>query len=255
MPDGRPWQEVRRRRAGGAAGAGKGRNRREDPRDTTFYVSNLQIGTKSNGLEICFAPYGRVVDTYIAAKRDKSGGLFGFVRFADVTNKWEMGNLVLGLRLVPLNNMSGNRRKCRNLKRRSGGKGNMSYREVLLRSHEPAMVVEVPEDADYDVIEWYDKSVAGKLIDFNQLCCLHQSVIKFREGMLLDEGGESINGNHIPDSYEQSEEKRRNQEDQGVPNEVEATLKMGKELGVNFDNLEEMVRNVIEGELVTEGIQ
>ncbi|KAI3797459.1 hypothetical protein L1987_32716 [Smallanthus sonchifolius] len=48
--------------------------------------------------------------------------------------------------------------------------GNNSYREVLLRGHSQAVEVQVPDDADYDVIQWYDKSV----IEFFESPELHE---------------------------------------------------------------------------------
>ncbi|KAI3683159.1 hypothetical protein L1987_83659 [Smallanthus sonchifolius] len=43
-----------------------------------------------------------------------------------------------------------------------------------------AQVVTLPDDAYFDVVQWYDKSVWGKTIDVTQLCCLRKS---------LDRGG------------------------------------------------------------------
>ncbi|KAI3695345.1 hypothetical protein L1987_78341 [Smallanthus sonchifolius] len=42
---------------------------------------------------------------------------------------------------------------------------------------------------------------------------------------------------------------------QSVRSEVEATIKLGKQLGVNCNNIEDLVRMVIEEELVTEGCE
>ncbi|KAI3809459.1 hypothetical protein L1987_25435 [Smallanthus sonchifolius] len=62
----------------------------------------------------------------------------------------------------------------------------------------------------------------------------------------VEESGESI-----PDSCEQGDANRENQEDQSNRNEIAATMEMGKALRVSIDNFEEMVRSVIEGEVVT----
>ncbi|KAI3814633.1 hypothetical protein L1987_14275 [Smallanthus sonchifolius] len=42
-----------------------------------------------------------------------------------------------------------------------------------------------------------------------------------------------------------------NNGDTVISDEIEATIRMGKELGVNMENMDELVRKVIEGEKVT----
>ncbi|KAI3824524.1 hypothetical protein L1987_05984 [Smallanthus sonchifolius] len=88
------------RRPGGGGGTEGGRRRRDTPGNyyqgkertwgqatTSFYVSNLLEGTITADLKTCFGDYGKVVDAYVAAKKDKAGYLFGFFRFDGVKDK------------------------------------------------------------------------------------------------------------------------------------------------------------------------
>ncbi|KAI3810316.1 hypothetical protein L1987_19928 [Smallanthus sonchifolius] len=68
---------------------------------TSFFVSNLPKGTKAMDLKACFEDYGRVVDSYVAAKKDKAGNSFGFIRFEGVKDKLGME---IQLKDVKLNN-------------------------------------------------------------------------------------------------------------------------------------------------------
>ncbi|KAI3805487.1 hypothetical protein L1987_27913 [Smallanthus sonchifolius] len=67
----------------------------------------------------------------------------------------------------------------------------------------------------------------------------------------LEEYGNSLSNGSIPDACEQLVECGGNQNDNRRPAEVDATINTGKEFGVNLDNLEELVRTVIEGEMET----
>ncbi|KAI3695346.1 hypothetical protein L1987_78342 [Smallanthus sonchifolius] len=196
--EGRQWQEVRRKKDGGATGSIYGRSRRGNHRETSFSVSDLPEGTSAKELESCFLSYGEVADAYVAAKRDRALGLFGFVRFYDVKDNREME------RMVTLNNakLSVNLARFGKDGKRTGrpmgsiphqniagpphqaqvfgvgqvrGRENSSYREVLTRNLAPTMEVSVPEDANFDAVQWYDKSVLGKMNDFKKLCCFHQA--------------------------------------------------------------------------------
>ncbi|GKE25920.1 RNA-directed DNA polymerase, eukaryota [Tanacetum coccineum] len=50
----------------------------------SFYVSNFPDSIDSKGLWNICAPYGRLVDVFIANKRSKRGKRFGFIRFMGV---------------------------------------------------------------------------------------------------------------------------------------------------------------------------
>ncbi|KAI3675496.1 hypothetical protein L1987_85086 [Smallanthus sonchifolius] len=202
----RPWQEVQRRKNRGFAGANKGWGRRDDPRQTTFYVANLPNGTSAKDLETCFEPYGKVADAYVAVKRDRAGALFGFVRFSGVVYKREMerslssvtlNNAILSVNLAKFDR-GGNR--CSREKRtkplppwvgqprlyRAAGyedlnRGNKSYRDALIKNQtiqHPVSEVVARGDAEFNAIQWYDLFAIGNLKDFNQLCCLHLSIDK-----------------------------------------------------------------------------
>ncbi|KAI3725837.1 hypothetical protein L1987_65633 [Smallanthus sonchifolius] len=60
---------------------------------TSFFVSNLPEGTKAMDMKECFEEYGRVVDAYVAAKKDKTGYHFGFVRFEGMEAQLKEVNL------------------------------------------------------------------------------------------------------------------------------------------------------------------
>ncbi|GJV88204.1 RNA-directed DNA polymerase, eukaryota, reverse transcriptase zinc-binding domain protein [Tanacetum coccineum] len=51
---------------------------------SSFYVSNFPDSIDSKGLWNICAPYGRLVDVFIANKRSKRGKRFGFIRFMGV---------------------------------------------------------------------------------------------------------------------------------------------------------------------------
>ncbi|XP_058764805.1 uncharacterized protein LOC131638270 [Vicia villosa] len=54
---------------------------------TTCYVNNLPDGVTRNEVERKFARWGKVTDVYIARKRNRSGRIFGFVRYAGIKNR------------------------------------------------------------------------------------------------------------------------------------------------------------------------
>ncbi|KAI3696359.1 hypothetical protein L1987_79373 [Smallanthus sonchifolius] len=62
------------------------RNRRIIPGTITFFVSNLPNDVSEKGLTETFSNKGRVVDVYVATKRDSLGNIFAFVRFSGVKN-------------------------------------------------------------------------------------------------------------------------------------------------------------------------
>ncbi|KAI3694966.1 hypothetical protein L1987_77952 [Smallanthus sonchifolius] len=159
---------------------------------------------QAKDLENCFGAFGEVVDAYVAAKRDKAGGLFGFVRFTGVKDKWEMersmsaislNNAMLAVNLAKFDKeRKPNRRDESKYPRphyerpvhhqQEGeyvdrGGGNKSCRDALLwNQHYPAaeQEVTVPEDADSEMLQWYDLSVVGTTTNLNQLCSLHQII-------------------------------------------------------------------------------
>ncbi|MCH84791.1 hypothetical protein A2U01_0005627, partial [Trifolium medium] len=54
---------------------------------TTCYVNNLPEDIGEKELERTFERWGKVVDVYIARKRNKAGRIFGFVRYAGVKDE------------------------------------------------------------------------------------------------------------------------------------------------------------------------
>ncbi|KAI3812362.1 hypothetical protein L1987_17069 [Smallanthus sonchifolius] len=258
-PDGeRPWQEVQRMKSIGFSRPNIGGGRREDPRQTTFYVANLPNGTKDNDLENRFDSYGKVADAYVAAKRDRSGGLFGFVRFTGVADKWEterslsmvnLNNARLFVNLakfdrggktcfrekikVPLPSQVGQPLHYREAGYKDLDRGNKSSRDVLLKNQSilhPVLEVTVRDDADIDAIQC-ESSRPSPFPDLNSQI-LRSPQDEHGNSELVGVGG----GNRI---------------DNIRSTEVGETINMGKELGVNLENLEELVRTVIEGEMET----
>ncbi|KAD7477726.1 hypothetical protein E3N88_00862 [Mikania micrantha] len=49
--------------------------------NTTFFVSNLPQGCTAENLRSTFKEFGEILDAYVAVKKDKMGGVFGFIRF------------------------------------------------------------------------------------------------------------------------------------------------------------------------------
>ncbi|KAI3773846.1 hypothetical protein L1987_48383 [Smallanthus sonchifolius] len=70
-------------------------------------------------------------------------------------------------------------------------------------------------------------------------------------GSSSEASGDWVSGGFIPDTNDPSTRNTRSTDELRTPNEVEATISMGKKWGVNLDNLEELVREVIDGEMVT----
>ncbi|KAI3763122.1 hypothetical protein L1987_53572 [Smallanthus sonchifolius] len=62
----------------------------------------------------------------------------------------------------------------------------------------------------------------------------------------------SINEEFIPDTRDQVEDGKSPRKGQPDSSEIEATIRMGKELGINSEKLDEMVRRVIDGEMEME---
>ncbi|KAI3803808.1 hypothetical protein L1987_31970 [Smallanthus sonchifolius] len=71
----------------------------------------------------------------------------------------------------------------------------------------------------------------------------------------LAEPEKLISDEVVPNTCEQLDAEMGNRSDHSCAPEVEATLNMGKELGVNLANLDVLVRSVIEGEMVTNMVQ
>ncbi|KAI3786464.1 hypothetical protein L1987_40161 [Smallanthus sonchifolius] len=70
-------------------------------------------------------------------------------------------------------------------------------------------------------------------------------------GSSSEASGDWVRSGFIPDTNDPSTRIKKSTDELHTPNEVESTISMGKKLGVNLDNLEEMVREVIDGEMVT----
>ncbi|KAF5788561.1 putative RNA recognition motif domain, nucleotide-binding alpha-beta plait domain superfamily [Helianthus annuus] len=66
---------------------------------TKFFVSNLPEGCPSWELRCSVEGIGNVAGTFVAKKRDKSGCIFGFISFGDVSDKHDMVNKIRGIRL------------------------------------------------------------------------------------------------------------------------------------------------------------
>ncbi|KAI3798792.1 hypothetical protein L1987_34071 [Smallanthus sonchifolius] len=99
---GRVWQTAGgKRRSEKRSNHHYGKKRSWGKSVTSFSVSNLPEGTKAMDLKACFEDYGRVVDSYVAAKKDKAGNSFGFIRFEGVKDKLGME---IQLKDVKLNN-------------------------------------------------------------------------------------------------------------------------------------------------------
>ncbi|KAI3790440.1 hypothetical protein L2E82_03481 [Cichorium intybus] len=89
------WKVVDRRR----------NNRSETP--TSFYVGNIPDGVTVNEIWKKFEDFGKVVDVYIAHKRDGHGGRFGFVKFGGVKDvlvlEQTFGKIFLGHNSLNIN--------------------------------------------------------------------------------------------------------------------------------------------------------
>ncbi|KAI3811961.1 hypothetical protein L1987_16659 [Smallanthus sonchifolius] len=270
-------------------------------------------------LEKCFENFGKLSDAYVPPiKRDSAGGLFGqmknnFEKLSDAyvpIKRDSAGGLFRSgkpnSRLKgnnPLQNFGGPPPQFQENTGLGGGGGNKPYLDALLRSNEERLVVRVRDDADFDAVQWYDKSLVGKMKDINQLCHLQLSISKDMEkmvsrgfadrfiggaplspipiaipnkpsipgvssnpiplpdlnshlmGFFPEESEEMVSSEYIADTCEQPIEDVRMQEDQVGQKEIVETLEIGKNLRVNFNNFEDMLRQAVEGELETSVIQ
>ncbi|KAL4581283.1 hypothetical protein LXL04_017494 [Taraxacum kok-saghyz] len=76
------WREVRRRNSGPK----KFQGNEEDPLISSFFVKELPgDASKAEIWKLC-STLGKVVNVYVAGRKDASGALFGFVRFANAVN-------------------------------------------------------------------------------------------------------------------------------------------------------------------------
>ncbi|KAI3807256.1 hypothetical protein L1987_23181 [Smallanthus sonchifolius] len=148
---------------------------------------------------------------------------------------------------------------------------------------DPMLEVMVPDDADYDAIQWYDLSAKRPRVedpfDIDRFIgevpvpsipnsnpmlqtingepsrpCPFPDLNSQLLGTPSEGSRNSISGEHIPESCKQLKSCEGNRKNQ-MYTEVEATINMGKELGVNLVNMEEMVRTVIAGEMETDMVQ
>ncbi|KAI3717424.1 hypothetical protein L1987_69027 [Smallanthus sonchifolius] len=203
------WQEERRRKQNNFTGQKKWRKTRSGRGETSFFVSNLPEGIKAKELEDCFCSFGRVVDVYVASKKDKAGSYFGFVRFTGVSNKWDlersmrdvkMNNLSLSVNLakvdrdgkpansgedkeLPHSHSGGSSFHQKGNDRWEGVVGDKPYLRALIGKQNNSVSVgeiKVPEDADSVVLQWYDLSVVGITRDFTHLGNL-QELMDFEE--------------------------------------------------------------------------
>ncbi|KAI3686416.1 hypothetical protein L1987_80092 [Smallanthus sonchifolius] len=185
--EGRRWHEVRRRISDGYNGPINGRNRTGNNRETTFFVSNLgrwRIVTCSFppiDWRPAFGHIGRWRIRMWLQREHKAGDLFGFVRFYDAENKWEMecsmgmvvlNNAKLSVNLAkfdkdgkpngrpkvsnPHQNYVGTHQHVQDNIGEDRGRTSMSYKEVLTWNPDLASEVTVLEDADFDTVQWYD---------------------------------------------------------------------------------------------------
>ncbi|KAI3798731.1 hypothetical protein L1987_34009 [Smallanthus sonchifolius] len=167
----------------------------------------------------------------------------------------------------------------------AGVNGYKPYREALLKNqtrHNPSIDVSVPDDADFDAIQWKRPRIESRgedpfdlhqfidgslppIISSSNPLLVHNPCEITRPTPLPDLNSQ-LNSSHLDeavfssscgsshDSGEQTDMGGRIRNEISLE-EVEATIKMGKELGVNLDNLEELVTSMIEGELESDMVQ
>ncbi|KAI3812056.1 hypothetical protein L1987_16759 [Smallanthus sonchifolius] len=143
--------------------------------------------------------------------------------------------------------------------------------------HNPSIDVPVLDDVDFDAIQWYGLSAVGKLTDFNQLCCLQNSFNKAGVNTLRMRAKRistakpgwgvwsRVHGESEQLGFRLAVVAPMTPTNRWIwggriwneisLEELEATIKMGKELGEKLDNLEELVTSVIEGELESDMVQ
>ncbi|KAF5805438.1 putative RNA recognition motif domain, nucleotide-binding alpha-beta plait domain superfamily [Helianthus annuus] len=66
---------------------------------TKFFVANLPEGCTPWELRKALEGYGDIAGTYVAKKKDKGGGRFGFVSFANVRDRSELESALRGARM------------------------------------------------------------------------------------------------------------------------------------------------------------
>ncbi|KAI3694992.1 hypothetical protein L1987_77979 [Smallanthus sonchifolius] len=216
---------------------------------TTFFVSNLPEGTKGVDLKTCFGEYGRVVDAYVAAKKDRAGYHFGFVRFERVRDTMEMEKQ---LSTVNLNNA---RLSVNLAKFNKEGKPNRAEGGGINNCPHPGHQGRLGK-----------RSVRFGQRKFVQECIVKESVSggigvgttrgsRRRIVKMVDDGDWVPEWNaqirESPNSGNLGSKGAMGEEDisEYVNREVEETIKLGKVLGIEMGNVEEQVRVTIIGEL------
>lgn len=65
---------------------------------SSFYISNIPVGTSRVTINDIFKSFGKIVDIYLTGRKDRGGMYFGFVRFIDVADVLTLERKMHGLR-------------------------------------------------------------------------------------------------------------------------------------------------------------
>ncbi|KAL4572015.1 hypothetical protein LXL04_018783 [Taraxacum kok-saghyz] len=202
------WKEVRRRPSAPKNFNGD----RNDANITSFYISNIPgDATKSEIWRPC-SRLGKLVDVYIAGRRDASGAFFAFVRFEKVENPEKLeeelnGITCRGRRLAA--NLAKHPRKAGDpVPNRPAGtvplrqvlppanRGHRSFADVAKGKKEAEPSVSLNLSRINEISEWTkEAALVGEAKDFDTLCSFPSLIAlegydvvecKYLGGMVVD---------------------------------------------------------------------
>ncbi|KAL4581773.1 hypothetical protein LXL04_006301 [Taraxacum kok-saghyz] len=177
------WREVRRRHTAPKNFTGD----RNDPNITSFYISNLPgDATKSEIWRPC-SRLGRLVDVYIAGRRDANGVFFAFVRFERVANhdklEEELNNLACRGRKLTANLAKHPRKPAAQMPSRSAvvaplargfppaARGPCSFADVAKGKSASVSAAPVVLTCISEIVDWSkEATIIGEAKDFDTLC-------------------------------------------------------------------------------------
>ncbi|KAI3521228.1 hypothetical protein L1887_10689 [Cichorium endivia] len=177
------WQQVRHRR-------------RVSSETTTFFVSGLPEKTYREDVKKLFFRFGKVVDVYVAERKDASGKFFAFIRYGGVTNVEKLEEHLQNVRYqgFPLsvnvarfgrkpvigeigrqNVPAPKRQESYNYPRmHKSTMDNRSFAEVLIGGRNNCSSPSIPLKVDTEMNRWLKKSVLiGEAHSLNHIATFH----------------------------------------------------------------------------------
>ncbi|KAD4178000.1 hypothetical protein E3N88_26591 [Mikania micrantha] len=150
----------------------------------TFYVANLPTDCTTKELQQEFSRFGKVLDVYIAGKKDKSHCHFGFVRFPEVGNPVQLERDLNNIKLKNLKisvNIAKYEKDGKAQRFHSVQNHRKAYRSDNLEktaSHTSSWRIVVPDNfLSKTELNWGATSLLGRATDLRVLCSLRELIL------------------------------------------------------------------------------